>query len=138
MEPSRSRRSTFFTLAAGLLLGSLLGPAVAWAADRVEVNWPSVFRVEAARDLPVRVEGELEVQLDRYNTPTIKVEVDKLPPVKVEGGRMTMETTAPIFSPIRETAEATFFVSGEADGQGKVYRLDHGTGRVSAVGSFEL
>lgn len=138
MEQVHTRRNGFLTLAAGVLLGSLLGPAVAWAAERVEINWPSVFRVEANRDIPVEVEGEVKVQLDRYNTPTLKVEIEKLPPVKVEGGRLTLESTAPVFSPIREVADATFFVSGEADGDGQVFRLDHRTGEVTRVGSFEL
>jgi hypothetical protein len=138
MGQDTSRRKVFYALTAGLLLGSLIGPAAAWAAERVEVNWPSVFRIEASRDLPVKVQGDVNVQLDRYNTPTVKVEVEKLPTVKVEGGRMTMESNAPIFSPIRETATETLFVAGEPDGECQIFRLDHGTGKISSVGTFEL
>ncbi len=138
MGQDQSRRGVFYALAAGLLLGSLLGPAVAWAAERVDVNWPSVFRIEANRTLPVKVDGQVKVELDRYSTPTLQIEVEKLPTVKVEGGRLTMESNSPIFSPIRETAEATTFVAGEPDGTCQVFRLDHRTGQVTSVGTFEL
>lgn len=120
-------------LAAGLFIGQAAGPVAAWAADRVEVNWPSVFKIAADRTWPVKVEAPVEVRVDRYNLPELKVHVESLPPVKVEERRATGWS----YAPLRETPEATVFVAGRDD-QARVLRLDHTTGFVSEVSRFEL
>ena len=121
---------------AGLLLGQAFGPAVAWAADRLEVNLPSVFRIEAYRTLPVQVERPVEIRADRYGLPQIHVAVDALPPLKLEGGAKAL--AGPTFQPLRETPEATVFVAHRPDGSCRLLRWDHASGKVEPVGEFDL
>ncbi|MCC7492268.1 MAG: hypothetical protein IT204_07990 [Fimbriimonadaceae bacterium] len=129
----RTSGRTALALAAGLVIGQFLGPAVAWAADRLEVNWPSVFRIEAGRTLPMEIEKPVEVKVDRYNLPTVKVEVEKLPPVEVKGQRATVT-----FSPLHSDARTTTFIASQPDGSHEILRLDRSSGAVSRVGDLEL
>lgn len=124
----RLSRSHFAAVALGLLLGAGLAPSLARAADRLEINWPSIFRVEVARSAPV------EVHLDRYHFPELKVNIEKLPPIRLENGR-ALGTT---FAPLHEAAGATLFVACEPDGQCRILRLDHQTAKVTALSEFEL
>lgn len=119
-------------LAGGMLLGQLIGPAVAWAADRVELNWPSVFRIEANRTLPFEVEDPVEVKIDKYSLPTFTVKVEEMPPVKVQQTRSTS------FSPLYDDGGSTVFVAGEPDGECTILRVDHASGKVTPVSTFEL
>jgi len=118
----------------GLLLGQALGPAVAWAAERIEVNLPSVFRIEANRTLPVEVERPVEVRMDRNYLPQFHVAIDQMPPLKIEG-KVPAATT---FAPIKETPEATVFVAHKPDGTCRLLRWDHQTRKVEQVGEFDL
>jgi len=132
-----SRRPLLFALAGGIMLGQLFGPAVAWAADRLDVNWPNVFRVEANRTIPVELDKPVEVRLERYNQPELAVKVTSLPPLKVEATREAA-SRAPSFGVLRQTAEATWFAAGSETGRCAILRYDHASGQVSRAGSFDL
>jgi len=134
---STQRRTVFLALAGGILLGQVFGPAVAWAADRLEVNWPSVFRVEANRTLPIEVERPVQVRLDRYDQGELSVKVTSLPPLKIDGVR-DAASLAPHFGVLRQTAEATWFAAGAASGRCAILRYDHASGQVTRAGTFDL
>ncbi|MBI5831148.1 MAG: hypothetical protein HZB16_02425 [Armatimonadetes bacterium] len=131
------RRPLLFAVAGGIMLGQMLGPAVAWAADRLDVNWPNVFRVEAERTIPIQVERPVQVRLDRYDQGDLPVKVQSLPSVKVEGVDIPVSKT-PSFGVLRQTDGATWFAAGTANGRCAILRYDHQTGQVSRVGSFDL
>ena len=132
-----SRRSIMLTLAGGIMVGQMLGPAVAWAADRLDVNWPNVFRVEAERTIPIQVERPVQVRLDRYDQGEMEVKLKSLPSVKVEGVDIPVSKT-PGFGVLRQTDAATWFAAGNGNGRCAILRYDYGSGQVSRVGSFDL
>lgn len=126
-------------LVAGLVIGQGFGPAVAWAADRVQVEWPYSFRFEANRTLPVEVERPIEVKFDRHNMPELRVQIEKLPELTLpRSAPLNISNPTPSFAPLYTTPEATVFVAGLAGGECAVLRLDHATGKVSRVGDFAL
>lgn len=131
-ENSRWRWAVVFGV--GLLLGQALGPAVAWAADRLEVNLPSVFKIEANRTLPVEVERSVEVRMDRNYLPQFHVAIDQMPTLKIEG-RLPAGAT---FSPLKETPEATVFVAQKPDGTCRLLSWNHRSNQVTPVAEFDL
>lgn len=134
---SASRWAQTWPFAAGLLIGCLLGPAVAWAAERVEVNWPNVFRIEAYRTLPVQVEQPVNVRIDRYSNSELGVKITSMPRIEIEGGRGAF-STAPSFAPLTEGPGYTLFVVGRPDGRCSVMKLWHATGQVTVVSWFRM
>lgn len=124
-------------LAAGIVFGSLLGPTAAWAAERIELEWPSVFRIQAERTLPVQLERPVEVRLDRNYLPEIAVRAERLPDLVIdELPTLRIGNLPPNVAALYETGEACVFALAHASGTVQVLRLDRETGAVSEVTRF--
>ncbi len=124
-------------LAAGILLGSLLGPTAAWAAERIELEWPSVFRIQAERTLPVELERPVEVRLDRNYLPELPIRAERLPDLVIdELPTLRIGNLPPSVGALYETDQACLFVLAHASGTVQVLSLDKETGEVSEVKRF--